>query len=220
MENAWRSIITRQNATAVEIVTWNDYSESTFIQPTRMPATKVKGIPSYPHLGYYELLKYYISWYHTGKVPSITKDSVFYFYRPNVRSSAFRSGTDPFCSLGTVKASQLWGNVQNVIYITTAALAPSSLQVTVGGATQSYDIRPGLETTDVPINAGHMTIELWRNGTKLVGGQGVDISESSMGDNFNVYGGYAIAGGNDSDTWKPSDGWKTGRVSEWFDGSR
>jgi Glycosyl hydrolase family 71 len=221
MDNTWRSITTRQNPAAVEIVTWNDYSESTFIQPTRFPATKIKGIASYPHLGYYELLKYYISWYHTGKQPIVSKDSIFFFYRPNVRSHAFSSeAADPFCALGPVKASQLWGNIQNVIYVTTAAVGPSELRVTTGLRTRSFTVPAGLQTTDVQMEPGPQTIELWRNGRKLVGSRGLPVSETSAGDNFNVYAGYAVAGGADSETWKPSDSWKKGATSDWFDSSK
>jgi hypothetical protein len=219
MDNMWRSIITRQEPVAVEIVTWNDFTESTFIQPTRIPTTRVKGITPYPHLGYFELLKYYVSWFHAGKPPSISKDALFYFYRPNLRNTTPSSETDAFCSIGRVRTSQLWGNLQNVMYVTTAVTAPATLRVTTGGTTNSYEIPVGIDTTDVPLIPGKPTIELWRNGTKLIGSLGIDVSETAAGDNFNVYGAYAVVGGSDSNTWKPSDAWKTGRISEWFNAS-
>ena len=215
MENSWRSIVTRQEPQMVEIVTWNDYSESSYIQPTRFPATKTKGIPSFPHLGYYELLKYYYSWYHTGTQPTITKDGVFYFYRPRIRSPYF-STADPSCSIGAVEASQLWGNVQRVIYITTALTAPGRLHVISGGTTKVYEVPSGVTTTDVPVAAGQQTIELWRGAVRLVNARGIDIIEGSPGDNFNVFAGYAIAGADDSDAWAPSDRWKDRTPQAWF----
>ena len=56
--------------------------------------------------------------------------------------------------------------------------------------------------------------------TKLIDSQGVDVNEISMGDNFNVYAGYEIAGRSDSGTWKPSDAWQKGRSSGWYDASK
>jgi len=215
MENMWNSIVTRQKPEAVEIVTWNDYTESTYIEPTRIPQSRTKGIPSYSHLAYYELLKYYINWYHTGERPTVSRDAVFYFYRPNLRP-ANPPTADNFCPLGPITTSQLWGHLQNVIYITTALTSPAELRVSSGALVRSSRVPTGLVTTDVPLRTGHQLIELWRNGRLLTRSEGVDVSENFLGDNFNVYSGYSVSGGSNSETWSPSDLWRSGFISDWF----
>ena len=200
----------------VEIVTWNDYSESTFVQPTRLPLTKVPGIPSLPHLGYYELLKYYVSWYKSGRRPTIVKDSVFFFHRTHPNDAIAPSDRLSGCTMGPIPAYQKWGNVQDRIYITTALTAPASLVVRTGTSEQKYELLAGLTTVDVPFQPGRETYELWRTGKRELSFTGASVVANPSTYNFNVASGYSIAGGHNSDTWMPSDRWKTEFGAEWF----
>ncbi len=74
MESWWKSIIQIQKPKLVEVVTWNDNTEA-HVMPARAVPTGDDAV----HLGYYELLKYYLSWYKRGVQPSIAKDAVFIF---------------------------------------------------------------------------------------------------------------------------------------------
>lgn len=215
MGNAWTSIITEQRPAMVEIVTWNDYAESSFVQPTRVPLTDSAGIPSLPHLGFYELLKYYISWYKSGVRPTIVKDGVFFFHRihPN---NAVALGKPPGCSMGPVRADHKWGKVQDKIYVTTALTAPADLVVRTGASEHKLALPAGLTSVDAPFEPGRPTLELWRAGKKILTLDGDQIAERPDVYNFNVTSGYAIAGGKDSESWAPSDEWKTGFVADWF----
>lgn len=215
MENAWASIVTKQRPPIVEIVTWNDYSESTFIEPTRVPLTKTAGIPSLPHLGHYELLKYYISWYKSGHKPTIVKDSIFFFHRTHP-NNAVASDRASGCSMGAIPAEQKWGNVQDRIYITTALTAPADLFVRTGALKYELHLPAGLTTTDVPFEPGRPTYELWRAGERELSFVGEQIVGEPEVYNFNVISGYAIVAGQDSKTWIPTDRWKTGYTAEWF----
>jgi glucan endo-1,3-alpha-glucosidase len=215
MENAWRSIVTKQHPPIVEIVTWNDYSESTFIQPTHVPLTKTAGIPSLPHLGHYELLKYYISWYKSGHEPTVVKDSMFFFHRTHP-NEAVASDRASGCSMGAIRANQKWGNVQDRIYVTTALTAPADLIVRTGTSEYQRNLPAGLTTIDVPFEPGKPTYELWRSGERELRFAGEQIAENPDVYNFNVVSGYAVVAGENSETWTPSDKWKTGFVAEWF----
>ncbi|MFZ1989251.1 MAG: endo-1,3-alpha-glucanase family glycosylhydrolase [Alphaproteobacteria bacterium] len=215
MANQWQSIILRQKADIVEIVTWNDYAESTFIQPTRYPLTKTPGIESFPHLGYYELLKYYISWYRSGIEPQLTRDGVFFFYRVSSKDIV-PSGEHSSCRLGPISASQKWGNIQDVVYVTAALIKPATLIVTSGSVTERRNLPAGLNTVDIPFHEGAQTFALVRDGAELVRATGAPIVASPRVENYNVYSGYAIAGGQSSASWRPSDAWKTGFVADWF----
>jgi glucan endo-1,3-alpha-glucosidase len=215
MDNWWTSLVTKQSPDIVEIVTWNDYSESTFIQPTRITNTKAPGVESMPHLGYYELLKYYISWFHHGKKPTLTKDALFFFHRihpNNAEAVDDKSG----CALGPVSPSKKFGKIEDVIYVTTALTMPAELIVRIGKFRHEYNLPAGLSTIDVPFTAGTPNFELWRDGERRTWIDGHRIIERPVVYNFNVYSGYAIVYGQCSQTWKPSDKWKTGFVADWF----
>ena len=215
MENAWDSLISKQHPEMVEILTWNDYSESTFIEPTRLPLTKTAGIPSLPHLGYYELLKYYVAWYKSGHRPTVVKDGIFFFHRTHPNDAVAFDRTSG-CSMGAIPTRQKWGNVQDRMYITAALTAPADLVVKTGTSEQRRELPAGLNTIDVPFEPGRPTYELWRAGKKELSFTGYQIVENPEIYNFNVVSGYAIVAGQDSETWVPSDRWKTGYVADWF----
>jgi hypothetical protein len=215
MANAWTSIIEKQKPDLVEIVTWNDYSESTFIQPTRLPATKNRDVVPQPHLGYYELLKYYISWYKTGVRPQITRDSVFYAYRTQPLL-AKPQGTADKCRPATTPPNQIWGSVKDVIYVTTALTADAEVHVRSGSTSHVVKVAAGLNTVDVPFSPGPQSIEIWRDGRVITEGKGVDIVAIPSVQNFNVYSGYSIAGGKNSSNWLPSEDWRYGLYASWF----
>jgi glucan endo-1,3-alpha-glucosidase len=216
MDNMWTSFVLKQHPEIVQLVTWNDYSESTFVQPTRVPNTKSPGIPSMPHLGYYELLKYYVSWYHIGQMPVITKDAIFFFYRTHLKD-AVASADLSACNLGPIPSSQKWGNIQDVIYVTTALTQPAQLVVQWGNNTQTYNVPAGLQTTDVPFMAGTPTFSLLRGATKLTSIVGHQIAANPTVYNFNVYSGFSIVNGPSSDTWLPSTHQNFASSPDWFD---
>lgn len=215
MDNYWTSIIEKQKPEIVEIVTWNDYSESTFIQPTRLTLEKAKGIKSQPHLGYYELMKYYVSWYKNGRKPDITRDGLFFFYRTHPLA-ATASDDASACALGPISNGQKWGLIKDVIYVTTAMTKPAILIVKSGSTTKEYSVPEGLHTLDVPFQPGEQTFSIVRNDKKQIETTGTDIVADPVVYNFNVYSGYAIAGAQSSETWLPSDAWKSGFMADWF----
>lgn len=216
MDAEWQSIILHRHADAVEIVTWNDYTESTFIQPSAIPKTGTPGISSMPHTGYYELLKYYIGWFRMHQRPTISKDAVFYFYRTQpIRPEPT---TDTVCKMGPVDPRQLWGEVQDSIFITTALTAPAQLHVTSGSRTSTINVAAGLNNTEVPFIIGPQHFELWRNGKLVAKADGVPVTPTDSVQNLNVYSGYAISDGSSSVNWAPGQNWKPNRipVADWF----
>jgi glucan endo-1,3-alpha-glucosidase len=216
MDAEWQSIILHRHTDAVEIVTWNDYTESTFIQPTAIPKTGTPGIVSMPHTGYYELLKYYISWYRTSQRPTISKDAIFYFYRTQpIRPEPAQ---DTACKMGPIDPRQLWGDVQDRIFITTALMAPAQLRVTSGGRTSTISVAAGLNSAELPFLIGPQHFELWRNGKLVAKADGVPVTPTDSVQNLNVYSGYVISDGSNSSSFAPSDHWKPNGipVADWF----
>src|SRR5262249_45611694 len=97
-----------------------------------------------------------------------------------------------------------------------ALSAPAELIVKTGTSEHKLDMPAGLNTIDVPFEPGRPTFELWREGKKELTLTGDKIVEDPAIYNFNVTSGYAVVGGDNSETWMPSDRWKTGFVAEWF----
>ena len=90
MAAEWEAAI-RSDANWVQIVTWNDWYESTYVapfaeqRPDELPNRDLVG-RLLPHVAYLDASKYYIDWFKTGKKPVLTKDQLFYFYRLHPKS--------------------------------------------------------------------------------------------------------------------------------------
>lgn len=212
MDNYWRSAISKQHADMVSLVTWDDYSESTFVEPTPTPLTKYPGIQVFPHLAYYELERYYISWFKTNNQPTITKDALFVFYRTH-RNAAIASNDASVCPLGPIADDQKWGLVTDSLYITTALTAPAEVVVQTGSVTQTISVPAGLSSTDLPFQTGSQVFMLRRAGRVLANITGVAISANPVVYNFHLFSAYAVAGGANSNNWVPSASWNIGTSS-------
>ena len=72
----WMAAINANAAELVQIVTWNDFSESGQVQPCT-DATLVLNIGN----GFASLCAYYATWFMQGTQPPITKDVLYWCYR-------------------------------------------------------------------------------------------------------------------------------------------
>ncbi len=214
LENQWRSIIETMNAKFVNLLTWNDWHESHYYQPTKVPDSH-PGIPAYPHLGYYELSKYFIRWYLMRQQPTITKDAFFYFHRTTPKNAVATSDSTYNAGI-TWDPSKIIGSVNDVIFITTALTAPAEMRVTSGGVLTTYNVPAGLSHTDAPFNVGAQHLELWRNSVKLAESDGAAVISNPPAYNFNVNSGYAIVGGTTSVTWTISSPGQVNPALAWF----
>lgn len=208
MANAWASIMGPQAADMVELITWNDNTEGSYYQPTNVPRAADNGIPNFPHLGYYELSKYFIRWYKTGVRPTVTKDAIFWFHRTQKRYAA--ASADP-CGI-PINDAAIYGSAEDAIFVTTALTAPGTVRVTTGGVPKDYPVPAGIAHTNVPFNPGQQVITVWRGGTDLAGSVS-NVEAAPTARNFNNASGYAVAGGGRSETWAPA---RAAPYAEWF----
>jgi glucan endo-1,3-alpha-glucosidase len=69
----------------VEIVTWNDWGEATYVAPFGEPRDQdlwnYQWGPLLAHVGFLDASAYFIDWFKTGVAPAIQNDRIFYFYR-------------------------------------------------------------------------------------------------------------------------------------------
>jgi hypothetical protein len=138
----------------VQLVTWNDLSESSQIAPYT-DATLQRSIGT----GYYDLSGYYAAWFLTGKQPTITHDVLYYFYRrePTTAKAPAQSQPDEVTA----------GAAENDIELLAFLTSPGQLKITIGGKTYTHAAAAGMVSFKVPTQPGIPLFTLSRNGADV-----------------------------------------------------
>ncbi|BAU55726.1 endo-1,3-alpha-glucanase family glycosylhydrolase [Mucilaginibacter gotjawali] len=170
----WKSIIDVQRPEWVELVTWNDWDESTYFSP-------MLNIEKYSihvrhqengfyksHAGYAALNKYYIDWYKSGRQPAIQNDRIFYFYRTHPNNAVA-----PNDSIG--KSLVKNGDIKDNLYVTVMLTTPADLVIETGGTEKVFHVKQGISNIEFPFKPGAQRFKLTRNGTVIMQGSGEDI---------------------------------------------
>jgi hypothetical protein len=175
MRALWMDAIHVTHPAWIEIVTWNDFIEGTYISPiddpNKYPGANFldsSGVPM-GTLGYFhsraaaaDLLRFFIQWYKTGIEPAITHDAVYYFYRTQSKDA----------DAGRPPVAHKYGAVADVLYITANLAAPAELRVTSGSQTSVVRLSAGSTDAQTPLFAGDPpSFELMRGGRVLSSGK-------------------------------------------------
>jgi Glycosyl hydrolase family 71 len=150
---AWSAAI-QGDADWVQLVTWNDLSESSSVAPyTDVTLNRSIGT------GYYDLAGYYTAWFMTGNQPPITHDVLYYFYRREPTNAA---------GVGQIQADAVKsGDAENDIELLAFLTAPGTLKITIGGKTYTQNASAGIVSFKVPTQAGIPLFTLSRNGADV-----------------------------------------------------
>lgn len=198
MRSMWMDAIERTRPDWVEIITWNDFIEGTYISPIDDPNRYAganfldsSGIPVgtlhyfHSHAAAGELMRFYIEWYKTGKQPTISHDAIYWFYR--TQPAAVNASTPP--------AQKKYGPVADVIYITVNLVAPAVLRVESAGHIRDLQVKAGSNDVTARFAAGDPpTFTLMRSGTRVLRASGLDgIQGSPKFNNFYYSTGEAVA---------------------------
>lgn len=147
----WMSAI-GNGAEGVQLITWNDYSESSAVRPS----TCIQ-------YSFYDLAAYYIEWFKAGAPPKITRDVLYYFHRTQPTSGA---------SLGTsqVAAFALKGSRASVNEIELLAFLVDAgeLQIEIGDLLHRMDATAGVVSMRVPVALGRPVFRLKRGNRTIV----------------------------------------------------
>jgi hypothetical protein len=151
--NGWMSAI-NGDADSVQLVTWNDFSESGQISPYT-DATLRGDIGT----GYYDMNAFYAAWFLTGQKPAITHDVLYYFYRrePGTAAGPAQSQLD----------RNVTGTVENDIELVAFLTAPGTLKITIAGKTYTQNAPAGIASLKAPAQAGVPLFTLSRNGADV-----------------------------------------------------
>lgn len=160
----------------VQIVTWNDFSESGEISPFT-DATLARNIGT----GFYNLSGFYAAWFLSGKEPSITHDVLYWFYRREPTNAA---GPDQ-SQLDRLEDGVADNNIELVGFL----IAPAYIKITIGGKTYSKLSYAGIVSLSVPTAPGIPVFTLTRNkadvfsfqgGVPIRGTEGLSSGEQDM----------------------------------------
>ncbi|GLJ34597.1 hypothetical protein SUGI_0695840 [Cryptomeria japonica] len=173
----WEQLI-HLNPPLLEIVTWNDWVESSYVAPPL--STAAADVSDFTHRAFLELGKYYISWYKTGSAPATTEDSLYMFYYTHSKDVIV-----PADGCQVTYSDQL----SDKLYVTAMLTASARVELRSGNSSQTLDAAQGISTLSMDFQEGQQVAVLTRGGTTvstLIGK--VNISNSNVETyNFNVY---------------------------------
>lgn len=173
----------------VEIITWNDFGESSYVGPIAggLPIDDAQAGDShnwcdgFDHQAFMDLASYYIQAYKQGSYPSIDNDRVYYWYRTHSKNANRND------NLGRPTGAD-WA--EDVVVVHTQLKADAQIQVSIGGNVQYFDVQAGAQTLTAPFQQGDVIVTLLRDGNQLgsqQGGKPIDDNGGSYGYNFNAW---------------------------------
>ncbi len=174
----WKGIV-REQPRFVEMVTWNDYLEGTYIggpYPGQLPSSSAGN--DLDHAAYRKLAAYYIEWYKTGTQPKITNDTITIAHRLHSKNAV--ASEDP------LPKQRGWENVEDVLYGAVILKKSAQIRLESGDTSQTFDAAAGVHEVSMPFAAGTQRIVLLRNGqTRLVATSSRPINNDITTYNFN-----------------------------------
>lgn len=195
MAREWEGAIA-DGATWVELVTWNDWNESSYLAPFGPPAeTRLWGGHFGPkmlsHAGYLDASRYYITWFKTGRRPPIVQDRLFYFYRLHPKGlDATVEAEDASKGRGRPAGAD---NLIDNVFVTTFLKAPAQLLITSGARRQAFTVSAGVHHVSMPFAPGPQHFVLRRGGQTILDKTGEhQISATDASSRFNYFSGGAV----------------------------
>lgn len=186
----WLQIIALQ-PDFVQFVTWNDYSESSYIcsissdLPTDMSGiTDMINKPEpMRHDAWLELSKHYIQWYKNNARPSVTTEQFYWWYRIHPKNNV--DGDSPQYSNDAKDCVAVHSIVKNVrpqggVY---------TMIIDLNGTKSRYPITKLDQTECIPYSAtpGYVTISMEGPDGKVWWAEGKNIPQRNSGNNFNAF---------------------------------
>ncbi len=182
----WMSIIAAK-PDWVEIVTWNDFNESTYLAPLEDVAAHATHLATpwrHTHKGYGELSKRFIAWFKTGREPALERDVLYFFYRTHKVEAVSSDPKDQ-------PVTRRIGEVRDTLYVTTWLLAPAQMEVHSGGVRATRELSAGLAHLRLPFVPGPQKFTLRRGSEEVLSVQGTEIVTNVSAYNFIPTSGFA-----------------------------
>lgn len=136
------------NPECVNVMTWNDYSESSQMRPS-------VGV----QYAFADLNRFYSDWYKSGAKPAIVRDVLYYFHRRDF------TGADKAIDPSRPAMRMRYGRapvdeVELVGFLT----APGTLRINSDAGKYGFDVGAGISVVRAPLAAGRLAFRLDRGG--------------------------------------------------------
>lgn len=154
---AWEAAIDG-GADWVQLVTWNDLSESSGVSPAT-DATLAGDLGT----GFYSLNGYYAAWFLTGAPPAITHDALYFFHRREPVGAPATAQAQP-----TTAVLAGGGPGVDRLEVLPMLTAPATVVVTLGPRTERWDAGAGLSSHWLELAPGTPHFSLERGGETVL----------------------------------------------------
>jgi glucan endo-1,3-alpha-glucosidase len=169
MRALWMNAIHVTHPDWIEIISWNDFVEGTYVSPIADPISDASAPAQntfHSHRGTAQLLAFFISWYKTGRQPAIHHDEVYW---------AYRTQFGPRPAIATLMQ---YGPVDDMVYVTANLTKPGKLRVSFGSRFVTKELPAGSTDVQIPIPATPGVaprFELERGTSRTAEGAGNDV---------------------------------------------
>ena len=193
MAKEWQTVIDN-NVPWVELVTWNDWNESTYLAPLDNGDSPQIwnthfGKLFLPHNAYLDASTYFIKWFKCGAPPKITSDSIYYFYRLHKKDTIVTvNAVNNNAGSGLPNGAE---NLQDKVFVTTMLTKPAQLIIRSGSKVSLFELNAGVQHVSIPFDLGSQEFKLIRNSTVLIDKIGEYSIENDPASRFNYFSGQA-----------------------------
>lgn len=149
---SWNRAIT-DKASLVQLITWNDYSETTSFAPSEAHGWT-----------FLDINAYYLTAFKNGEVPHITGDAIYVTQRIQLHDTAPLVGSQLMRPILGGSHAPPRDDVEILSMLTHAATA----DVSIGSHHYRVRIKAGVTTTDIPLSTGSIEITLERRGKQIL----------------------------------------------------
>ncbi|ORY25195.1 glycosyl hydrolase family 71-domain-containing protein [Naematelia encephala] len=181
----WEQIIAlRDSVSMTEILTWNDFGESSYLGPIHgaLPSGSDAWVDGFDHTGINVLTKYYATAFKTGSYPAIETDTIIMWSRPHAH--------DATASDDSVGKPTGWDWTEDYLYAVVLATSPAVVSLTSGDETTTFAVSAGLSKLKVASNSGTINGRIIRDGsvvTSYYAYNDFDYTQSPSTYNYNYF---------------------------------
>jgi glucan endo-1,3-alpha-glucosidase len=189
MAAQWTAAI-ESGADWVEIVTWNDWGEATYVAPYGGPREQdlwnYHWGPLLSHEGFLDASDYFIEWFKSAKPPKIERDRIFYFYRLHAKTTEGIASPDS----GEQGRPRGWQDLDDRLYITAFLTRPLTVDATIGDRHASASLDSGVTHRRFDIGEGAVSLSV-RDARGVIATKQLEFPITRLGQigNFNYFSG-------------------------------
>lgn len=189
MAAQWTAAI-ESGADWVEIVTWNDWGEATYVEPYGAPKQQelwnYNWGPLLDHEAYLRASRYYIDWFKSSRPPPIEHPAIYYFYRLHAKSAYGIANPDT----GEQGRPKGWEDLTDAIYVTSFLPKSLDIELEIGDRHQAATLKAGVQHSRFEIAEGPITIKVLDQGRPVAEKQ-LEFPITKLGQigNFNYFTG-------------------------------